>query len=313
MLRHRLFVLFFGLTLALTGCDDGDGDTDAGTGDAGEPVEPGELFDPCTSDAECGGDSVCRTSAEGFPGGYCTYECTDRTPCDDGFVYNHCFPRGDDPDGQAYCELRCLNGIDCGREGWTCQAGIFPDESGACIPVCSSDEQCGNGASCNRYTGECTMESISPSGAIAGEACTEDTDCRSGLCQADVNTQAQPTGWVNGYCLGYCILPPGYNTNTFYEGDALPTGSCPDESVCFPASFGAASQRDLGFCLDQCASDGECREGYFCRQDFAIGMSVASFTNGVCWPADCTTNGCPAGYECTMTGDSAVCAPVSVP
>ena len=309
MLRHRLFVFFIALSLPLAGCDDdGDGGTDAGPDiDAGEP---GGLFDACNSDADCGNEAVCRTSADGFPGGYCTRACTDRTPCDDGFVYNHCLARGEDTEAQ-FCELRCLNGIDCGRDGWTCQAGIFPDDSGACIPVCSSDEQCGNGAMCNRYTGECSLESISPSGSIAGEACADNDGCRSGICNPEISDQTgNPTGWVGGYCLGYCILPSGYNTNTFYEGDALPSGSCPDDDICFPASFGAASQRDLGFCLDSCTTDGECREGYFCRSQFAIGMSTASFTNGVCWPADCTMNGCPTGYECTMVGDGAVCAPL---
>lgn len=308
-MRHRFLVLSCGILLGLVGCD-GEEMVDAGT-DAGPAVEPSPLFGECASDAQCEGEgAICRTSADGFPGGYCTVPCSDRTPCDDGFVYNHCLSRGDEE--QSYCELRCLNGLDCGRDGWTCLVQ-FADDSGACIPVCQNDDQCGDGAVCNTYTGECTTDAIPDTGAVTGEPCADNDSCRSGLCVPEINTQGQPTGWVGGYCISNCILPPGYNTNTFFEGDELPNAGCPGDAVCVPRSFGAASQRDLGSCYDQCTDAGQCRDGYTCLSTFLGGM--ASYPNGICVPIDCTGTACPTGYECVVINEGTmqernVCAPM---
>jgi len=295
----------------LVGCDD-DGGSDGGVGDAGPGVEPSALFGACQQDSQCPGEgAICRTAAEGFPGGYCTVPCMDRTPCDDGFVYNHCLRRGDVE--QSYCELRCLNGIDCGRDGWTC-LNQFEDDSGACIPVCGSDEQCGDGAQCNPFTGECTTEPVPDIGAVTGETCANDDACRSGACITEVDDAGQPSGWVGGYCISNCILPPGYNTNSFFEGDALPSGSCPGDTVCLPRTFRAASRGDLGACYDQCTGDGDCRQGYTCLQEFRVGMGSASYSNGVCVPGNCMEDGCPTGYGCVVLNEGtmdarAVCAP----
>lgn len=315
-MRHPL-VSFCGsllaLSLSVTGCD-GDGAADAGPPamDAGEPAG---LFAPCSADSDCGEGSICRTSADGFPGGYCTVECTDRTPCDDGFVYNHCLARGES--SASYCELRCLNGLDCGRDGWTCLPS-FGDGSGACIPVCESDDQCGNGASCNVYTGECTTDAIPTTGATVGQTCADDDACRSGSCAVEINQAGDPTGFLGGYCVGNCILPAGYNTNTFYDGDALPNAGCPDDGVCLPRSFGAASQFDLGTCYGQCMGDGDCRPGYTCRQEFSAGGGNFTYTNGICLPINCATTACPTGYECVTLNPGTdnernVCGPETPP
>ena len=101
MLRSSFF---FGATalLLLAGCGDDDGDTMAGTPDLGPPPEEDmgppppaeELFDECVIDEQChaalGPTAFCRTAAEGWPEGFCTLPCADRTPCDDGAIFHHC-------------------------------------------------------------------------------------------------------------------------------------------------------------------------------------------------------------------------------
>ena len=282
MRRFSLHLLFLLSALALlAGCDGGGGDTpDAAmsTPDAGPVRAPSTLFGPCEVDAQCPGEgAVCRTAAEsGLPGGSCTVPCEDRTPCDAFGVYHHCVRRPGA--SQSYCERRCLNGIDCGREAYTCQPP--PEgapEGGICFGVCSSDEHCGSGTVCDVASGRCET-SLPTSGGVTGDTCASPTDCRSGFCISEAN------GWPGGQCTGPCILPPGYNSTRFFTGDALPQGECPADQICL-AVLGGLARGDYGACMIACTSPADCRTGYTCRNQFEGGAGVSTYSNGVCWPA----------------------------
>lgn len=302
IIRQFSFLVSSVMVLGLTGCDGGGG-TDAGADDAGPGLEPSELFGPCEDDSQCPGEgAICRTAADGYPGGYCTVPCEDRTPCDVFGVYHHCARR--EGEEQSFCEQRCLNGLDCGRDAYTC-AGELPPSGGACIGVCSSDEDCGGGFVCDPYTAVCST-SVTEVGAITGEPCADSDDCRSGQCFVDENAAGQPTGWAEGYCVSNCILPPGYNNNDFFAGDAFPNGGCPGDAICLPADFSQTAQRDLGRCYDQCVTDGDCRTGYACLKDIQLASGgTSSYSNGLCVPGDCRMTGCPTGYTCqTVTTTS---------
>lgn len=263
--------------LLLPGCGD-DGTTTP-------MIEPSTLFGECTVDEECPGEgAVCMTEADGFPMGYCTIPCEDRTVCFETLtadleVHNHCIDR--DGDGVKMCERACSNGLDCGRNDYTCVGEVPPTGLGVCNPVCSPGG-CGD-AICNRDSGECVTEE--PTGAGVGEPCTSNDACRSGTC----NEEDPDTGaWAGGYCLGNCILPSGYNGNSFYDGDGdgvtdteLPQGGCSDGAVCFPN--GTLDAGDFGVCVDGCRNDGDCRTGYGCRLQFQDGGPT--FQLGFCAPA----------------------------
>lgn len=266
--------------LGLAACDS-TASPDAST-DSGGPLGPSELFGPCVEDWQCPGEgAICRTARDGMPGGYCTVPCADRTPCDYRGVYHHCVAR--EGELQAYCERRCLNGIDCGRDAYTCSAEELPPSGGVCIPLCSSDEQCGSGTRCNPYTGECVVGEVPTTGGETGAPCDRPQDCRSGLCVPEVDSTGAPTGWQDGYCYGSCILPSGFNNNTFYAGETLPQGTCPGDAVCLPAA--GQSRGDLGTCYAQCTRDDDCRAGYGCLKEFPLNSGgVARYTNGVCVP-----------------------------
>lgn len=286
------------LTLAAAGCDGND------QPDASTPIDagpgPSELFGACEEDSQCPGEgAVCRPSSDGWPGGFCTVPCEDRTPCDARGVYHHCVvPEGET---QGFCERRCLNGIDCGRDAYTCE-GELPPSGGVCISVCSADEQCGAGTSCDLYTGRCVEGAPPTAGGITGEACAESDDCRSGACVAEASETGVPTGWVGGSCTGNCVLPSGFNSSSFYNGEALPAGTCPGAAVCLPVAQQARG--DLGRCYAACVADSDCRPGYACLRDIALGGGgVSSYSNGACVPDNCEVAGCPAGYDCvTVTG-----------
>lgn len=309
-MNHRSLLL---LLLTLSACDGTPPSEDAFVPqpDAGPALEPSTLFGPCVEDWQCPGEgAICRTAADGYPRGYCTVPCEDRTPCRADDIYHHCAQRAGET--RSYCEQRCLNGIDCGRDGYTC-AGELPPSGGLCIAVCSTDEECGGGTRCDPYTGECVAGDLA-TGAVTGEPCDEDADCRSGQCVQEVNADGVPTGWIRGYCMSNCILPPGFNNSTFYTGDTLPQANCAGDAVCLPAQ--GQSHGDLGSCYDQCESDGDCREGYGCLSDIQLANgSVSSYTNGVCVPKSCSASQpCPSGYRCvTLQGSDGqprnVCAP----
>lgn len=302
------------LLLLVAGCDQNDrtptADTDAGW-DAGSQVEvdagwdagpePSYLFGPCTVDEQCpGAGAFCRKSEEGWPQGYCTVPCEDRGPCDDGFRYNHCVEAQDE--SGKFCELRCLNGADCSRDGYTCVGmGSFDRAgSGICIGLCDEDTDCEPGGECNEWAGACVAVGETPTeGSETGGPCADDEGCLGGNCLAPYTTGF--TGWAGGYCMTQCILPMGYNTNTFYSGDALPPGTCAGDSVCFPN--GSYTRGDVGVCLRECTTDADCRqdEGYTCLKEYGLPSGdTATYTNGVCLPMDCQSTACPVGYECRM-------------
>ncbi len=262
--------------LALAGCPSDPVPADAALPDA-RVLGPSELYGPCEIDAQCpGAGAVCRGPSDGYPMGYCTVPCDDRTPCEGlGTQNNHCAQRAGE--AQSYCELNCLNGRDCRDDSYSCVADALPS-GGICIPICSSDAQCGGGAVCDPHTSRCVAPGGVATGAVTGEPCASNEACASGACIPEAN------GFTGGYCIANCVLPPGWNTNTFFDGASLPSGGCADSAICFPN--GSFAARDLGVCLHQCASADDCRDGYECRQSFQLQQGGPSFTydNGVCLP-----------------------------
>ncbi|MCC6874457.1 MAG: hypothetical protein IT378_09160 [Sandaracinaceae bacterium] len=310
---HARNVLALAALLALGACDSGPPTPDSSVPMVDGGLAPSSLFGPCVEDWQCPGEgAICRGAADGWLGGFCTVPCVDRTPCDQDGIYHHCVRR--EGEAQSYCERRCLNGLDCRRDNYTCEGeGDYQPSGGACFPVCSSDDQCGAGTICDPHTGLCTSDALPTTGGVSGDPCDAPSDCRSGACIPETNATGVPTGWIHGYCVGNCVLPRGYNSNTYFDGDALPAATCPGDAVCLPAGS-TQSRGDLGTCYDQCTSNGDCREGYGCLQQFGLQSGgTASFSNGLCVPANCQSSGCPTGYECvTVTGlngqPRAVCA-----
>jgi hypothetical protein len=259
------------------------------------------LFGRCRLDADCPADSTCLLNTQGYPEGFCSRTCTRDSECEVE-VPGHagvCVSVG----SRKMCMRECLNGFDCGREGYTCVA--VSNRYSVCQPSCVAGG-CGAGAQCNLWTSQCEPEGTpAPTGNQNGEPCTttgEGSECRGQLCIRATDSTGKYTGWNNGACVSSCALPLGYNSSTLFAGDDFPQGNCPTGSICFPNGDGYA-ERDPGLCLGACRSDSDCRvgDGYYCRRSFQLVRGTRTFGNGYCAPVDChndTSHPCPSGYEC---------------
>jgi hypothetical protein len=141
-----------------------------------------------------------------------------------------------------------------------------------------------------------TPPDVPPPLGPTGSACDQDSDCEGGLCVTDV--------------------PDGYCTATCSEGTCAATGG----GTCLPTQDGP-------LCVDDCASDSECRDGYECRQtaagSFCLSIPVTGdgaadgeacgdgddCGGGTCvgdgdgWPDGyCTTLGCRTFEDCARPG-----------
>ena len=291
---------------------------------------PPMLLGGCATDSDCVAGDACLTELNGWPGGTCTRACDRDFDCDTGVpgVSGVCrVPAGAT---QKTCLRECLNGFDCGRDGYTCIKVPLTANSGVCQASCT-DASCSQGTRCNHWTGRCQAMSVAypPTGNDNGQVCTRsgaNSECRSGMCVSELaQTTNQPTGWIGGSCISACALPVGWNSTSLYAGTAFPQGNCPAGSVCFPVDN--VAERDPGQCFEECRSDSDCRasEGYRCRRTFLLSRLDAqhnvyyvphTWDNGFCRPVDCVNDAgtsCPTGFACeTRTragggGDYGVC------
>lgn len=151
----------------------------------------------------------------------------------------------------GYCsDLDCTSDSDCG--GGRCMT-LEDEEAGtsltACFKGCSQDSSCRFGYECtdpDGAGGACLPEDDAqttpvrnPNGADDGQPCTVDINCKGGTCLRDAE------GYPGGYCTTLdcgtvgCNAPPGANAQC---------RTITQETACY---------------LD-CASDGDCRDGYSC-------------------------------------------------
>ncbi len=175
--------------------------------------------DRCTSDAECAAGAVCRLSGSGTLAGSCVpaglfgddalgTSCTSDFAC----ASNVCV---DDPNtGSDYCTSACCTDTDCGGGYYCSFAGsanpiiinssirVFPPEPDA--PSCSSNANCaglGEGLIC--FQGQCTYQVYGTSGQCVrevsgqgtrrgGQACSQNSQCRSNFCEKDLGICVEP-------------------------------------------------------------------------------------------------------------------------
>lgn len=136
---------------------------------------------PCAADADCGPDELCLTAS---PGGYCTVDCSRLTCPGDALC-------GADAAGEPRCLAPCtLDAVSCSSG---CRPGYVCGSSGACVPPCKSNADCGGGNvdRCDTATGICfTLDvgracgpkrGIACRPACAGQLCGEGDGC-GGTC-----------------------------------------------------------------------------------------------------------------------------------
>ncbi len=147
------------------------GPFDGGVMDASIPNVP--VGAPCMGSMQCAGfPGFCIDPSQGFPGGYCSMDCS-QFMCPN---HSSCFDVGM---ANRICLEDCMMPTDC-RQGYDCvRLGLNPQP--VCWPI--------------------PPASMNPNGAPVGSACMMDSDCVSGLqC-----LQLPGGGFPGGYCTKtYC-------------------------------------------------------------------------------------------------------------
>lgn len=232
-------------------------------------VEPtGTVGTPCETRDDCaasGSGAQClRPGSNGIDwvAGYCTVACDLQTnPCAAGSV---CTGLG--------CLDECEADADCGREDYSC------------VPIDETTDQCG--VALPNVSKVCFPTPASTcSAATTGGACTDDTDCRAGVCD-DGTCRCSPLGGrciTSDDCLeaGFCTGVE--RTRTEVGEDVISEGYCLTLGVCDPMRP-----------HEGCGPNGRCED--------ADGTN----TTGACIPTS-TCNINPANAPaCTEDADCAV-------
>lgn len=172
------------------------------------PVGPPRQRDgqPCDRDDGCFGNACIQ--GERWPGGYCSRPtCGDTTDCDDA------------------------------------SACVSLEEENRCLVRCDRPAQCRAGYACLPLDGDSGVCAPAPilTGAVDGQPCAGDEDCRGGTCFQDPE-------WPEGYCTTL---------------DCASFADCArEDGVNNRCLFNATQQN---YCVRVCATASGCREGYECR------------------------------------------------
>jgi hypothetical protein len=263
----------------------------------------------CTGPEDCLGNG-CASEADGFPLGYCT-----QVGCDVTMAATSCAPYGGDgvciDVGEATPFTVCLDACDPNAAVSECRAGYYCQPGGPAGGVCFPAPECGDSViefpeECDPPDGAaCDASCIGTGTDPIGADCASAADCAGNACIDEMGA------WPMGYCAhGGCDL------------GADPEAACAaygGDGICLDVS---EDGDPFGVCLDQCASNADCRTGYFCQ--FAgggvhicgprppCGDSTVEYPeecdppNGTTCLAGCVGAGTqPVGATCTSAADCA--------
>ncbi len=212
---------------------------------AGGPVGAGACFapsagvgDPCVDASTCPMGGLCQSEAgAGWPEGACITTGCDPIANSGCMGDAQCITSTSAFGSTDYCIDGCATTADC-RAGYECRASSSNADRLGCFPTCTSDAQCSGGRVCNVGLGTCD-DAFDAS--LLGQMCSgrDPASCLGGTCLSE---------GAYGYPRAYCAYAGCSDTNP-----------CPGTGVCAPTASGT------GVCLDDCASDSDCRAAYACR------------------------------------------------
>lgn len=272
--------------------DDAAPSEEAGDGAQDAAPRPATMLGArCKGDGDCGEGLFCSVpySTDWMGGGpahgYCTRDCSQ-----DGDSACTAFDPGSfcqgPTDGVRLCVLRCAPGgasaaldfdiMKCwARQDVACSP-MGAEGVWGCWPTCGDDTDC-PGIPCDRDTGLCgtgqggglplgsnCSEWIGSQGD-AGQRCegyctdwTRAEDAGAGDAGSEINT-----------CLARCVI-----------GD--PNACDFPKGLCTSDSGAAVSFGDLGYCVQTCESDDDCRDkqsGVFCDTESVPGVGVCNWSD----------------------------------
>lgn len=208
----------------------------------------GATGDSCSKDQTCNG-GLCLTDNDGFPGGYCTSDCSVEACQEDA----SCQASG----AMQLCMKTCQAKSDC-RSDYMCFGGY-------CRPSCKSDVECGVGYGC--VSGECTPLA----GAGIGEVCTSDEECSSRLCARTSWTCERSCKSDEGCSNGQTCYPNSEDLDGDRRLDVVrpicktPEGSGAVGSACKKDNDCARGGCQLGLCSNLCEINAHCSADMSCQ------------------------------------------------
>jgi MYXO-CTERM domain-containing protein len=230
----------------------------------------------CGSDTQCVG-LMCRSTVRGS---ICTTRCDPLHPddlCPDGFYCafatgceGFCVPLGDSV-GSLPIGSPCTDDVEC--------ASLHCNDPGdgmqRCLTPCRAEYGlCLADEACVAGAGQCGScvdADIVVSSRGLGEECTVGTECRSGMCFADQG---------RSYCSHTCAAD----------------NECADGYHCRDGTCASGDRGEIG---DPCVTNGDCANLTFCairgEQHWCSRL--------------CTSEACPAGFDCVAAGGTMICAP----
>ena len=179
--------------------------------------------------------------------------CTDDDDCPAGLCLRTSETAG-------ICVLRVSGAKSCYSGG----GGYIPLPSlelGTCVPACSEDSDCGGVAKCiDGGAGNICLVFPPPTEHL-GDPCEQDADCGASSCYEDIDGMTP-----GGYCSRDCRQLP-----------------CGEQEICGDVGF---NEQDLDICLERCAEDSECREGYECRAIWNVASNVCVASSWLTLPPE---------------------------
>ncbi len=215
--------------------DNGDGAIDCGdTECASSALCSGQTDGArCTTDAQCSSGQCRSELGWGYPNGFCANATGCNVAQQTGCHGGTCLTGGT-------CAVPCT-GTGLGATGG-CRVGYACEDSDSnpatannvCMPLCTADSECSDGGSaygCNDWSKRCGAKNAGL--AQYGAPCADYTQCESAQCFPGTDPN-----WPGGYCAGPC------------RGDLK---SCAPNGYC---TYDPASNANLGFCVESCATLG---------------------------------------------------------
>lgn len=251
---------------------------------------PAEYGAACSAEVPCTGDLLC-VFASGFPGGYCSIDCTSAA-CGAGSI---CDRRTGPPLCLATCasDSECRDGYQCWRGACRPRCDTVPaicgddatcDPDGHCFgSECTVDPECGAGRRCS--AGTCVPD-VRPgdgggSEGPSGTPCSADAECASGFCLPPDR---------GGVCSAPCTRPVDCIEAVDFEATCAPVareggivtaciaydpGGAATARSCTADAQCAAGTCAAGQCTEACESAAQCVLGQDCT---SVAWGGGSFT-----------------------------------
>lgn len=261
----------------------------------------------CDVDADCGPDGHCNGRA-------CVATCTSNNDCRPGYECSDFFNDGttvcapattyvmpggactsddmcattyfgatclapDDGFADGYCVVGCEVDADCPGASFCAST----DTGGVCVPTCNATS-CRDGYACFDYlnTFRNTCGPAATGTGTVGAACDVLQDCAGGT----EGFCIESTDWVGGYC----TLAP-----------------CTTNLDCATGSHCGFKEGTAGFCVDDCATQADCRAGFGCVDadgDAALECAPSGIGTGLIGDACTTVADCAGGVDAICINES---------